>query len=36
MAHNHMLADVVTIIGTQGIVYGEVFRKDIQSYDHKS
>ena len=26
MAHNHMLADVVTIIGTQDIVFGEVDR----------
>ena len=26
MAKNHMLADVVTIIGTQDIVFGEVDR----------
>jgi NADH:ubiquinone oxidoreductase subunit D len=26
MAHNHLLADVVTIIGTQDIVFGEVDR----------
>jgi NADH:ubiquinone oxidoreductase subunit D len=26
MAQNHMLADVVTIIGTQDIVFGEVDR----------
>ena len=26
MARNHMLADVVTIIGTQDIVFGEVDR----------
>ena len=26
MAHNHMLADVVAIIGTQDIVFGEVDR----------
>jgi NADH:ubiquinone oxidoreductase subunit D len=26
MAQNHMIADVVTIIGTQDIVFGEVDR----------
>jgi NADH:ubiquinone oxidoreductase subunit D len=26
MAHNHLIADVVTIIGTQDIVFGEVDR----------